>query len=327
MRELEYLKIINNTLADSSLLGDDCAYIDPSFLGSSGIYVTQDSLVEDVHFSLNTITPYLLGKKSVNVNLSDLAAACAKPLFITISLSLPIDCDGNFVSEFYRGVNEVCQDYDVKVAGGDITGSDTVFISVCAVGSKCANYKISRCFAKDGDVVVITGNHGDSAAGYLLLKENNKASSVLVDAHLSPNAQVDKSKIISQVCDSDFAMMDTSDGLADALYKIADASDVCIEVDLDDVPISSELKKTFPDSYKNLALWGGEDYQLLCCVSKSVYEKLDKYKFFKIGVVKKSEGRANVKIKDGCDTLLIDEDIFDKNSFNHFTQDMSEDRS
>ena len=89
MNEFDYLKIVNKTLTDNSFIGDDCAFLPFEFLGSKGLHVTQDSLVQDVHFSLDTTTPYLLGRKSVSVNLSDLAAVCAKPLCITISLSLP----------------------------------------------------------------------------------------------------------------------------------------------------------------------------------------------------------------------------------------------
>ena len=68
MNELDYLKIINKKLTDNSFIGDDCAFLPVEFLGCNGLHVTQDSLVQDVHFSLDTTTPYLLGRKSVCVN-------------------------------------------------------------------------------------------------------------------------------------------------------------------------------------------------------------------------------------------------------------------
>ena len=97
MNELRFLEIINKTLDSSSFLGDDCAYLD-----DFDIFVTQDTLVEDVHFSLYTISPYLLGRKAVSVNLSDLAAALSIPKFILVSLSLPKNTKDSFVSELYR---------------------------------------------------------------------------------------------------------------------------------------------------------------------------------------------------------------------------------
>ena len=75
MKELEYLEIINDTLSDTTLLGDDCAY-----LKEFDICITQDTLVEGIHFTLDTTTPFELGQKAVNVNLSDLAASGSKPL-------------------------------------------------------------------------------------------------------------------------------------------------------------------------------------------------------------------------------------------------------
>lgn len=324
MKEIEYLKIINKTLSDSSLLGDDCAFLDAQSLGNSGLYVTHDSLVEDVHFRLGTTTPYLLGQKSVNVNLSDLAAACAEPLFITVSLSLPKTQDDHFVRSFYEGVNDVCKKYNLKVAGGDITGAEKVFVSICAIGKKTVPFLISRKTAKAGDVVVTTGFHGDSAGGLKLLTDGKKTPDSLIEAHLNPQPQLEKSRIIAEFADSDFAMMDTSDGLADALFKISKESNVSISVDFDDIPISAELKKNFDDSFKSLALWGGEDYQLLFCTGPSVFEKLDSTKFFKIGNVEAAQKEPIVKVKDGDELFTIDEQTFERKSFNHFEDGKSE---
>ena len=96
MKEKEFINIIKNTL-NSELIGDDCAY-----LKDLGIVVTQDSLVEDVHFSRKFSSPYQLGYKSAMVNISDVCASGAKPLYLTVSLSLPDDIDGEFIKEFYK---------------------------------------------------------------------------------------------------------------------------------------------------------------------------------------------------------------------------------
>ena len=88
MKELDFLEIISKTLSVNSYLGDDCAFLD-----DLDIFVTH----ENVHFSLHTISPYLLGRKSVAVNLSDLAAALCIPKYISVSLSLPSDIENSFV--------------------------------------------------------------------------------------------------------------------------------------------------------------------------------------------------------------------------------------
>ena len=92
MKEAEILTIIKNTLTDSSYIGDDCA-----FLKDFGLYVTQDSLVEGVHFNLSYMTPFQLGIKAVTVNVSDLLTAVSMPMYITVGLSLPNTVDEKFV--------------------------------------------------------------------------------------------------------------------------------------------------------------------------------------------------------------------------------------
>lgn len=318
MKEIEYIKIIKETINDSSYIGDDCAFLDAKLLGDKGLFVTQDSLVEDIHFNLSTISPCQLGEKAINVNLSDLAAACAEPVFVTISLSLPHYLDIDFVKQFYLGVNSACEKYGIKIAGGDLTGSDKLFISICAAGKKMIPYSVSRRNAKDKDVVVTTGFHGDSAGGLRLILNNISKPQSLVNAHLSVQPQIEKSMLIANAAENDFAMMDTSDGLADALFKFSQESNVNINVDFESIPISRELKETFSGDYKNLVLWGGEDYQLLFCLSENVYEKLDKNKFFKIGNVVQTDSNPCVKIKDNNQNYVIDKDMFSKKSFNHF---------
>ena len=105
MKEKEFISIIKNTLK-SEYIGDDCAY-----LKDLGIVVTQDSLVEYVHFLRKKITPFQLGYKSVMVNISDIAASGAEPKYLTVSLSLPQDIDNKFIEEFYEG----CKKHAAKV--------------------------------------------------------------------------------------------------------------------------------------------------------------------------------------------------------------------
>ena len=314
MKEKDLISSIKNIL-NSSYIGDDCAY-----LKDLGIVVTQDSLVEDIHFSLETITPRQLGYKSVMVNVSDIAASGGECKYLTVSLSLPKNVDDNFVSEFYNGAKEACGD-GIQIVGGDITGSDKVYISVCAIGKTEGRNISSRSNAKEGYKVVVAGIHGSSAAGLKLLlpspefvnsqgsltnstlshrmdavgegKEKlfninaspefvNSQSSltnsalshrmdvvgegkeVFIKAHLEPKAQVEFGASVGKIVKEDYAMMDTSDGLMDALSTIANQSGVLLEIDFDKIPYDKEIEKF--ENWQNLILFGGEDYGIVAVV-------------------------------------------------------------
>jgi thiamin-phosphate kinase len=163
MKEKELINIIKSVL-NSEYIGDDCAY-----LKDLGIVVSQDSLVEDVHFSLSYTTAYQLGWKSVMVNISDICASGAEPKYLTIALSIPDYIDEKFVEEFYKGAKEACG--DVKIVGGDITGADKLYISVTAIGSTGGRKISSRKNAKIGYKVIVSGEHGNSAKGLEILSE------------------------------------------------------------------------------------------------------------------------------------------------------------
>jgi thiamine-monophosphate kinase len=259
MKEKDFISTIKNIL-NSSYIGDDCAY-----LKDLGIVVTQDSLVEDVHFSFKYMTPFQLGYKSVMVNLSDIVSSGGEPKYLTISLSLPKKYDKNFISEFYNGAKSACPD-TVEIVGGDITGGDKVFISICAIG-KTQDRKISsRKNAKVGYKVVISGNHGSSGAGLKLLFEGKTEPQELINAHLMPKAQFEFGKNISQNIKTDYAMMDTSDGLMDSFSTIANESGVLLNIDFEKIPHSKELEKF--QNFKELILYGGEDYGIVAVVPK-----------------------------------------------------------
>lgn len=316
MKELEFLDIIKNSLSCKSFIGDDCAFLD-----ELDIFVTHDTLVEDVHFSLYTTSPYLLGRKAVNVNLSDLAAALAKPKYITVSLSMPKTTKNSFVSELYRGINDVCNEQGIKVIGGDITGSDKVIISVCAIGKKVCLYQSSRSNAKKGDVILVTGQFGSSSAGLHALSQFLYAGDSLLNAHLNPQARLKEASILASKIDSDITVMDCSDGLVDALYKVSLASKHSLRVDINRVPVSDSLKEYCLRNnlnYKDFVKWGGEDFELLICVSEKIYSLLDENLFKCIGYVENKDLNPSVIIDDLGNYEQITKSIFEKNSFNHF---------
>lgn len=320
MKELEFLNIIKNTLSKNSHIGDDCAY-----LKDLGIVITQDSLVEDIHFSLDFSSPFQVAYKAIIVNLSDIYAAGAIPKYITISLSLPKSVDKNFITEFYKACEELSNEFDFEIIGGDITGSDSkFFISICAIGLTHERKISSRKQAKVGDYVITTGVHGSSAAGLFLLREKEKGkrekngkNAHLINSHLMPTISKDFSIDISTKVDRDYAMMDTSDGLIDALFKIAQSSHVAIAVNFDKIPYDKEIEKIAESAgidFKEWIFYGGEDYQLIACIDKENLEKL-KSPYTIIGKVKTKEEDHFIEINFQNNI----QNIYDlEKTFNHF---------
>lgn len=317
MKELEFIKTIKNTLKDSSYIGNDCAD-----LKDCGLFVTQDTLVEDVHFKLSTTTPFQLGQKAVAVNISDLAVNICNPAFISIGLSLPENTSEDFVKDFYSGVNAACEKYNVVVTGGDITVADKVFISITAIGRRRHSINISRSFAKPGYFILSTGNYGTSAAGLYALTNKLKVSDEIINAHLVPEAKLEDAYQVGRFVEEDIAAMDTSDGLADALYKISKASNVSIKVNFDDIPVLDGVKQLANSNNVNLEDWvlfGGEDYELIFCVSYYIFSSLDINQFKYIGYIEENtDGVPVVEITNKDKKFVIDEEMLARKSFNHF---------
>ncbi len=293
--EKEFINLIKTTL-NSEHIGDDCAY-----LKDLGITVSQDSLVEGVHFLRDKISPYKLGKKTANVNISDICASGAQPKYLTVALSLPRDTDANFIQEFYTGLKEGCK--DVKIVGGDLTASDKIYISATAIGTTADRNISSRSNATPGQKIIVSGPHGSSAAGLKLLLDREKTPQNLINAHLEPIAQREFSQKIATTQQAPYAMMDTSDGLMDALSQISTSSRVMMSINFDKIPTDSEIK-SFPN-WQELVLFGGEDYQLIATVDTPPSE------YTIIGEVLPGQG---VKIDD----KILTEELIQNKSFKHF---------
>ncbi len=300
MKEKEFITIIKNTL-NSPYIGDDCAY-----LKDLGIVVTQDSLVEDIHFSTKFISAFDLGFKAVMVNVSDVAASGAEPKYLTVSLSLSSNVKEDFVEEFYNGCKKACGN-DVQIVGGDITGSEKIYISICAIGKTLGRNISSRKNAKIGQKVIVSGIHGSSSAGLKLLLEGKNSPEKFIKSHINPVAQVEFGKNISTTVKEPYAMMDTSDGLMDGLSTIANESGVLLDIDFDKIPHEKDIEQF--ENWQDLVLFGGEDYQILATVPQNFQGG------FEIGVVKEGLG-VNLKLRDKI-THYSKQDVEEK-VFNHF---------
>lgn len=302
MKEHILLNKIINTLPNPKYIGDDCAYLE-----ELNIVVTQDTLVEDVHFSLKYTDAYKLGYKSAAVNISDIYASGAIPKYLSVSLSLPKNICEKFIEEFYKGINF----FNLDVIGGDITGSDKIVISICAIGIT-QNRKISsRKHAKVNDMVIVTGNHGSSACGLFLL-QNEILNDKITKEHLMPSIDKKFSEEIATKATRNYAMMDSSDGLADTLFKIAQNSNVTINVDFNKIPFDNDIKNY--GNYIDWILFGGEDYKLVATIDEETLKKIPHNLYYIIG---------NVEKKQNCPLIINFEDkSFEINNlnktFNHF---------
>jgi len=250
-------------------IGDDAAVIKA---GEKSLILTTDVLIEDSHF-IRTLQPaFWLGRKSLNVNLSDIAAMGGTPRYALLGLGLPPTVDTRWVGEYFKGFRSATKESGVLLIGGDLSQAAAVFISVTAIGE--GRTIIRRSGARPGDFIFASGSLGDAAGGLRLLRRGfklgqDKRADPLLKAFLDPVPQVE---LGLRLANSRLAtsMIDSSDGLSVDLLHLCEESDLGAEVELGRLPISAQLWDFEKDPYP-LALHGGEDYQLVFTVSPAKY--------------------------------------------------------
>lgn len=252
-------------------IGDDCAVIplSPETGGApaSDLLVSTDMLVEGTHFLMEDISPRQLGWKSAAVNISDIAAMGGKPIATFLSLALPKTLPEQWMQEFMEGYNGISEKFGTALLGGDTTCSpDRICINVAVLGTCPRGKARLRSAARPGDLVCVTGTLGDSAAGLRLILGGQKgAAPRLMDRHYTPTPRVEEGLALSCL-PGVHAMMDISDGVGSDLRHILDESGVGARIDTGKLPISKELQALCSEKGwdpKELALSGGEDYELL----------------------------------------------------------------
>lgn len=243
-------------------VGDDTAIWKPS----SGIELaTTDTMVEGVHFHQHTTSWYNLGWKVMASNASDIAAMGGFPLYAMVTLGLPPDTDVANVDELYIGILDLADKFHIKIVGGDMVRSSSVFITISLTGTTDVPAML-RANAQSDDQIAITGQLGLSSAGLKLIQKPMKpeiGSDHLITAHKTPYPLIDHGRIL--VSTGITTAMDVSDGLVDDLGKLCTASNVSARIDSARIPIDSSLKTIFPNEYMNMVLYGGEDYALIFC--------------------------------------------------------------
>ncbi|NIV18283.1 MAG: thiamine-phosphate kinase [Woeseiaceae bacterium] len=236
-------------------IGDDAAVLRPA--PDRELVTVVDALVGDVHFP-SQIDAYHLGYRAVAVNLSDIAAMGARPLWMTLALTLT-EARPDWLEQFAAGLFAAADEHDVALVGGDTTRGDNVVVSVQVTGDIQPGRALLRSGARAGETIYVTGTVGDAAGGLECIRSGT-TNEYLEQRFLLPAARVDCGQ---QLVGLASAAIDISDGLYGDLQKLLVASGVGADVDVDALPVSEALTNQFDDGkVRELVLGGGDDYEL-----------------------------------------------------------------
>jgi thiamine-monophosphate kinase len=274
-------------------IGDDAA----AWRGGDSIQLaTVDSFIQDIHFSLDTASWGELGWKALAVNLSDIAAMGGLPRYALVSLALPGDTEVEDVTALYRGMVELARSFDVTIVGGDTSSAPLVAISITVLGRTGSPEEriLSRSAARPGDEVAVTGYLGTAAAGMRMLTGRlrfaSEVTARLRGAFLRPNPRIAEGQILVE--QGVKTAIDISDGLVSDMKQICKASGVGARIEVDSVPVLPEVGSGFGDGALELALAGGEDYELLFTGSAEVIDKVREHAACPVTVIGEITGKA-----------------------------------
>jgi thiamine-monophosphate kinase len=232
---------------------------------------TTDTLVADVHFPVAEGVGWSdLGWKALAANVSDIAAMGGTPEYALVTLGLPEDFLVEDVVALYKGMAAVGREYGVVIAGGDLVRAPQVMITVALTGRATESPRgepmvLRRDAARAGDLIAVSGSLGNAAGGLRLFLESRPCPPEVADylrrAQLYPRPHVDLGQGLLRA--GIRCAIDVSDGLAQDLQHICEASKLGAVVRTVDLPISQQLARTFPEEATAMAVGGGEDYELL----------------------------------------------------------------
>lgn len=253
--------------------GDDAAVVRAS--GDRLLLFTCDMMVEGIHFRRDWATPRQIGWKAMACNLSDIAAMGGEPRFAVASVAAPGDLDSGVAEGIAEGLIECASRYGASLVGGDLVGSPgPLVVDVALTGEVAQDRLLTRKGARPGDLVLVTGALGGSAAGLALLQEGvppiEKEVKKAIVRHLEPRPRLAEAQAIAATGLAT-AMMDLSDGLTTDLGRLCKESGVGALIGMLDVPESRLCKVPFlRNSPTRFALEGGEDYELLITCRKGM---------------------------------------------------------
>ncbi len=251
-------------------VGDDAAILDTG--GDELVVATCDAQVEDTHFRLRHAHPQDVGRRALAVNLSDIAAMGARPRFALISLLLPPMLDVAILDGIYAGLRAEAAQYNVALVGGNIArNAERLIIDITLLGTGMRDRLLRRDSAEPGEVVMVTGSLGSAAAGLLVLEDEQLTAKIppeslvgVLAAHRTPTPRVAAGQWLAQ--HGVTTGIDVSDGLAADIAHICKASGVGVNIETESLPIQPEVAMIATLAGRqpqDLALFGGEDYELL----------------------------------------------------------------
>ncbi len=272
----------------ATVMGDDCAVLGD---GPVKTLITKDLLLEGVHFDLTYVPPKHLGYKSAIVNLSDIAAMNGKPKYLMLGLGVPANFSVEAMEEFLLGFQLACSAYEVSLVGGDTTrSSGGLQISITAIGEATADQIVYRGGAQPNELICVTGSLGSACAGFMVLDREQKIfqtnpgvqpdlepHALIVERQLKPEARFDILHALRQNQLQPTSMIDISDGLAPEILHICKASNVGCRIDAARIPIDQgvyHLAEEMNLDPFQLALYGGEDYELLFTLPASAHTQV-----------------------------------------------------
>lgn len=295
-------------------VGDDAAVMD--HFGKQTV-VTNDLLLEGVHFDLMYTPLKHLGYKTVVVNLSDIYAMNATPTQVILGLGFSNRFSLEALEEFYEGVYAACEHYGVDLVGGDTTSSHKGFVISCtAIGEVAPDKFVRRSGAQKGDLVCVSGDLGAAYLGLTLLEREKKifmespgvqpdleGEKYIVGRILKPEARKDIIAFLAESGITPTAMIDISDGLSSEMLHICQKSEVGCVLYEEKIPIAEDTRLAafkFNLDPTACALSGGEDYELLFTIRQDDYDKLTASEDISvIGYITDAEAGAQLITKGG----------------------------
>ena len=305
-------------------IGDDAAAWRPTPDRFS--VITTDTLIEGTHFRLDWTDWRSLGHKLLAVNLSDIAAMGAMPVLATITLALTGEERVGDLEEMYQGAATLAEPHGVAIVGGDIVRTTgPLALTVTAIGE--AIHLLQRKCAQPGDRLIVSGTLGAAAAGMRLLelpdlRARATTADLLIAAHLRPNPRISLGHALATHGAS--SAMDLSDGLLGDLPKILAASGVAAQVERNRIPVLPAVRALFPDDWLEMAMRGGDDYELLATVPPYAMDEVVAAAttvgatITDIGeIVGREEGKPLLSLIDASGHI----DEIAEGAFDHFDQD------
>ena len=269
-------------------VGDDCAIME---YGDKQTLASTDLLVENVHFDLAYVPLKHLGYKAVMVNLSDVYSMMGTATQITVSIALSNRFPVEAVEELYDGIRLACKLYNVDLVGGDVTSSNLgLVISITALGEVEKGKAVKRNGAKEGDLLVVSGDLGGAYLGLQVLEREKEVYKVnpnsqpdlsgydyIMERQLKPEARKDIPKLLKELDVHPTSMIDISDGLSSEVLHICKQSEVGCNIYEEKIPLDPTVISAceeFNLDATTVALSGGEDYELLFTIKAADYDKI-----------------------------------------------------